>query len=112
MYGTCDISARSIVGGVTNCLLRLRLLTEESVQFVTTAPLGTEIIDELELNTSLGSSTAWTVLNSQTNYISPDGAHFEDGSAEIFRALRRSDLPEAEALFFRMRRVSLRPSGL
>jgi uncharacterized short protein YbdD (DUF466 family) len=63
----------------------------------------------LEVTANLGSAGAWTFVQSYTNYVSPDAAHFDTGWTELAREFDPAQLPMSEAHFFRLRRTWINP---
>jgi hypothetical protein len=109
VYGTCDLAARFLDVDPAYCRLRLVSASNDSIVLVASAQLGTHIVDNLEASTDLGSSAAWTLLKSYTNYISPDTVRFDTGWTEIARDVELSRLPAAGAQFFRLKRTWIHP---
>jgi len=109
VYGTCDLAPRFLDTDPANCILRLASMSDGLIVLMARAQLGTRIVDELEVSTELGSSTAWTPLKSYTNYVSPDAAHFEAGWTELAREFDSSLLPASGAHFFRLKRAWIHP---
>lgn len=109
VYGTCDIAARFLETSPKSYRLRISGVGERTVSLLATAQMGTHIIDDLEVRTSLSGTMDWTHVQSFTNYVSPDVAHFEAGWTEIPRDIATEWLPAAEAQYFRLKRTWIRP---
>lgn len=108
VYGTCDVSTRFLDASAANCHLRIASVRPEAIFLLANAQLGAHLLDELLVSTNL-SSAAWMPVQTQTNYISPDAAHFENGWTEIVYRLDTSALPASAMHFFELKRTWLRP---
>jgi hypothetical protein len=109
VYGTCDLSVRSLDREPRHCALRTASMSERSISIVAPAQLGARTIDTLEISTNLAVGTAWTPVMSYTNDVRLDAAHFDSGWTEVVHEFERSMLPPSGSHFFRIRRTWTQP---
>lgn len=108
-FGACDVAARFVDRGASNCAFAAAAMNGSSPALETLAQMGTRVRDEVEVSTNLLGAGGWMPAGTFTNDVPPGAATFDSGFDRVPRTPAAPALTNAPARYFRLRRNWLAP---
>ena len=99
------ITWREPVRTDSDCRIRIIAWQNRPLVIVATVQLGSQVTDTLEVSPALGPEKVWMPVQSWTNCVAPEPAHFESGCTEIAYECEPSVLPGSASRFIRLKRA-------
>jgi len=104
-YGTCEIAARFLNTGATNCCLRIADMAASQIVFSASVQLGVQPKDQIEVNSNLLKTNGWQQLTPTINAISLTDDSFESGWTTETLGIESASLTNSRSFYFRLKRL-------